>query len=211
MEREFTSVSTDWEGKIYCFITLGWNYEERNLDISMPGYIKKALLKYKHEAPTKPHHPPYRIPPKKYGIGEKYPIPEDEYPEATEEDIKYVQGFVRIILFYARAVDMTFLVTLNTIDTKQASSTHKKVKTMKDLLEYAATNTNARIIYRASDTILKINSNAYYLSEPKARSRQLGIFFLGRKTKNNKPIKLNIAIFTMCTVLKFVSTLAAEA
>ena len=39
LETEFTEVSTDWEGALYCGITLEWNYKERWLDISMPGYI----------------------------------------------------------------------------------------------------------------------------------------------------------------------------
>ena len=40
LETEFTAVSTDWEGALYCGITLEWNYKEIWLDISMPGYIK---------------------------------------------------------------------------------------------------------------------------------------------------------------------------
>ena len=43
LEKEFTAVSTYWDGDLYCGITLEWNYEERWLDISMPGYIKKVL------------------------------------------------------------------------------------------------------------------------------------------------------------------------
>ena len=27
LEKEFTAVSTDWEGALYCGITLEWNYE----------------------------------------------------------------------------------------------------------------------------------------------------------------------------------------
>ena len=29
LNKEFTAVSTDWEGKLYCGITLEWNYDER--------------------------------------------------------------------------------------------------------------------------------------------------------------------------------------
>ena len=39
LEKEFTAVSTDWEGALYFGITLECNYEEIWLDISMPGYI----------------------------------------------------------------------------------------------------------------------------------------------------------------------------
>ena len=41
LEKEFTAVSNDWDGELYCGIKLEWNYEEIWLDISMPGYIKK--------------------------------------------------------------------------------------------------------------------------------------------------------------------------
>ena len=36
-------MSTDWEGKNYCGLTLEWNYTECYVDISMPGYVQKAL------------------------------------------------------------------------------------------------------------------------------------------------------------------------
>jgi len=37
------NISEDWTGSLYCGITLDWNYTQRTLDISMPGYIKKQL------------------------------------------------------------------------------------------------------------------------------------------------------------------------
>ena len=44
----------------------------------MTGYIKKVIFKYKHKAPTKPQHYPYRTPPNKYDIGAQDPIHEDD-------------------------------------------------------------------------------------------------------------------------------------
>ena len=35
--------SINWKGTQYCGLTLAWNYSERYVDISMPGYVKKAL------------------------------------------------------------------------------------------------------------------------------------------------------------------------
>ena len=67
LEKESTAVSKYWEGALYCGITLEWNYEGSWLEISMPGYIKKVLQKYKHETPPRPQHSPYVIAPKKYG------------------------------------------------------------------------------------------------------------------------------------------------
>ena len=42
LKKDFTP-SEDWDGDLYCGITLKWDYVKRTLDISMPGYIKKAL------------------------------------------------------------------------------------------------------------------------------------------------------------------------
>ena len=47
-----------------------------HVDISMPNYVHKNLVKYKHEAPRKPQHCPYEPAPKKYG---------KESNEVTEE------------------------------------------------------------------------------------------------------------------------------
>ena len=98
------------EGKLYCGITLEWNYNKRWVDISMPGYLQRVLAKYKHEKPPKPQHLPYVIAPKKYGKDAHDPIPQDKSPIATAAKIKHVQGVIGSILYYARSVDQTFLV-----------------------------------------------------------------------------------------------------
>jgi hypothetical protein len=36
-------VSEDWEGSRYCGLTIDWNYDQRTVDISIPGYIDRAL------------------------------------------------------------------------------------------------------------------------------------------------------------------------
>jgi hypothetical protein len=37
----------DWQGQLYCGITIKWNYAQGVVDLSMPGYIKAALHKFK--------------------------------------------------------------------------------------------------------------------------------------------------------------------
>jgi len=64
------------------------------------------------------------------------------------------------------------------------------------LLDYLATQEEAVLSYHASDMILAVHSDASYLSEPKARSRAGGHFFLSSDTTippNNGAI-LNIAL-----------------
>ncbi len=47
LKRDY-KLTKDWAGDLYCGISLKGDYARRWLDISMPGYIKKQLLKYKH-------------------------------------------------------------------------------------------------------------------------------------------------------------------
>ena len=44
----------DWQGKLYCGITLDWNYEKGYVDTSMPNYVAKQLIRYRHKAPKRP-------------------------------------------------------------------------------------------------------------------------------------------------------------
>jgi hypothetical protein len=57
---------------------------------------------------------------------------------------------------------------------------------------------------------MNVHSDASYLSESNARSQACGHFFMGWSPKDGDPIKLNGAFFTLCLILRFVVTLAAE-
>eukprot|EP00804_Cyclotella_cryptica_P022237 CCRYP_017934-RA/>CCRYP_017934-RA protein AED:0.24 eAED:0.19 QI:0/0/0/1/1/1/2/0/738 len=56
--RKHYDVKVDHTGSLYCGITLHWNYKEKYLDISMPGYVTKQLTKYNHPLPSKPVNTP---------------------------------------------------------------------------------------------------------------------------------------------------------
>ena len=82
---------------------------------------------------------------------------------------------------------------------------------MLKLLNYLATHPEAKVRFHASDMVLNIHSDASYLSEPRARNRLAGYFFLGSKPRKGEPIKMNGNIFVSCGILKIVVTSAAEA
>ena len=73
------------------------------------------------------------------------------------------------------------LTALGSIAAQQSKGTEKTYADTLWLLNYAATHPNAKIRYTASDMILYIHSDASYLSEPQARSRAGGHYFLGDK------------------------------
>jgi hypothetical protein len=48
------NISSDWKGSAYCGLTLEWDCKNHIMDLSIPGYIKAALHKYQHAAPSRP-------------------------------------------------------------------------------------------------------------------------------------------------------------
>jgi hypothetical protein len=108
-------------------------------------------------------------------------------------------------------VDLTNLPALSAIASDQASATEMTEAHVLQLLDYLATHPEAVVRYHKSDMILNIHSDASYPSEPKARSRVAGYFFLGSKPIDNQPIELNGAIYALCGILKIVVASAAEA
>jgi hypothetical protein len=52
--KKIYNISSDWNGRAYCGLTLEWDYKNRTVDLSMPGYIKASLHKYQHAAPARP-------------------------------------------------------------------------------------------------------------------------------------------------------------
>jgi hypothetical protein len=96
--------------------------------------------------------------------------------------------------------------------TTQQSAPNKNTKRLVDqVLAYMWTHPDAVIGYRTSDMVLNVHSDASYLSAPCAQSRAGGYFFLGSLPDDGDPIKLNVAIHIMCTILKLVAASTAKA
>jgi hypothetical protein len=129
-------------------------------------------------------------------------------PPLNKEATKYTQAVAGTLLYYARAVDPTILPALSTIGTEQATPTQATIETIKQLLDYCATQEEAIITYSASKMILCIHSNAGYCNEKNAQSRAGGHFFL---SNNDQLPPNNGAIMTNATIIKAVMSLAAEA
>jgi hypothetical protein len=66
--EENYKVTMEWDGRRYIGITLtlDWDYKRRQVHLSMPEYIKKALKQFKHEG-CKLQHQPYPSAIIKYG------------------------------------------------------------------------------------------------------------------------------------------------
>jgi hypothetical protein len=77
LETDYT-ILRDWTGGLYCGITLKWNYENKHVDLSMPGYIKYALHKLHYTMPNRPQYAPHNWNLPAYDQRIQYlPIPDD--------------------------------------------------------------------------------------------------------------------------------------
>ena len=47
--REKYKCTMDVEGKNYCGLTFNWHYEDRYVDVSMPGYVRECLQRLGHK------------------------------------------------------------------------------------------------------------------------------------------------------------------
>jgi hypothetical protein len=174
----------------------------------MPGYIKKALVRFGHVPPTKPHMQPHPHTIPTYGATVQYATAIDSSPAATTEKEKFIRQVIGVLLYYGRAVNSTILVSLSSLAASQANATAHTVFLVKWLLDYAATNPDAILTYERSNMVLAVHSNAPYLSKPFARSH-VGRHFFCSSNVDDPPD--NSAVPNISKILKAVMSSAAEA
>ena len=101
------------------------------------------------------------------------------------------------------------LTALSIITTEQAQGTRTTREKAEHFLTYAATHPNATIKYYKSDMILKIHSDASYLSEQQGRSCAGGHFYLGNQKHTTDPP--NGPILNTTGIIANVMSAASEA
>jgi hypothetical protein len=174
-------VSVDWEGKLFCGVSLDWNYKMGHVDLSVPGYVERKLIKYQHPKPKHPQHSPYLAAPIEYGAKVQAPVPADNTTLLSDEQIKHIQDVVGSFIWYGRACDPTLAAALSAIGSRQAKATKSVQQAAHHLLDYLATHPNAAIRYHASDMILAFDTDASYLSEVGGKSRAAAYYYMTRK------------------------------
>ena len=214
--RQLYKISIDLEGTLYLGLTLKWDYKNRTVDVSMPGYIPEALHRFQHPKPTRRQDAPHQWSKPTYGASVQYATNPDDTPVLPAKALRFVQQVVGTLLYYAMAVDNTMLVALGSIAATQSCATTSTFDETIWLLNYAASNPNATVRYFASNMVLHIHSDASYLSEPKARSRAGGHYFLSNRPVSPlkpplTPPSLNGPVFTLSRIMRNVMGSAAEA
>ncbi len=142
--------------------------------------------------------------------GEKIQLanPLDTSPPLDKSGKKFIQEVMGVFLYLAQAVDSTMLTALSLLASKQAAPTERTMQKCLQFLDYAASQEDAIVTYRASNMRLAIHSNALYLSEPKACSKAGGHMFMA----GNEDIPINNnAVLNISQIIRAVMSSAAEA
>jgi hypothetical protein len=211
--RQIYAITVDWTGTKYCGLTLHWDYCQGTVDVSMPGYVARALHRFQHPSPSQDQHSPHPWTAPTYGVATQLTAPPDNTPALSPGDALRIQEIVGVFLYYARAVDNTMLVALSSL--ASAARTDATAQAVTQLLNYAATHPDAIVRYHRSDMILHVHSDASYLSESHARSRSGGYFFLSSKSTlmspTDPPPPFNGPVHTPCSIMRVVLSSATEA
>jgi hypothetical protein len=205
--EKYYEVTVDLAGKEYVKIELDWDYKNKKVHLSMAPYLQKALRQFDNIVPTQTQDSPYPHVEPKYGAKQQFAEYDKSAPVGKEEQ-RYVQQVTGKFNWYARAVDPTMLTPLSAIAAQQSKPTQATMKRVQQFLDYAATKEPAVTTYRASDMILGIHSDAGYLNEENARSRQGGHHFMSEDVLY--PAN-NSAVHNEASIIKAVMSSAAEA
>lgn len=81
------SITVDWEGKQFCGIDLKWDYKNKTVDLSMPGYVAKALQPFEHPPPLTPEDSPCAWTKPNYGAKTRYAPDPDTSPPSEASGI----------------------------------------------------------------------------------------------------------------------------
>jgi hypothetical protein len=196
--------TVDWSGSLYCGLNLKWNYDEGYVDVSMDGYVKRALKRFKHvPSSSRIQHAPHPWTAPIYGKETaQQPTMPSSAPLLDKTDTQRIQAIIGTFIHYAN-IDPCIKPALNEIGTVQASPTTDTTSKVQMLMVYLHDHPDGVLRYHASDMIL--------LVLPKARSRAAAWFIIGNDPTTHPSPMDNAPIYMMCNTIKYVMSSAAEA
>ena len=204
-------ITIDRTASKYIGITMHWHYEEdRRVEFDMHDATQKALARFDVVKAKKDTLAPNTYIQPVYSKGRQQQTDgPDESPRLDAAGTKHIQSLIGCFQYIGRCVDSTMLVKLGQLASQQSRATQQTLEEANLFLQYVATWPSATVTIRPCDMILKIHSDASYLSEPDAGSRIGGYFYLGNKGDDDSTP--NGAILVLSVRLDVVVSSVAEA
>ena len=160
------------------------------MSISYPRYIPDLLARVRPNGVKFASTPAVYTPPSYDRKGPQLSTQLAVSPPPSAAQSKELQVVAGSLLYYARAVDATLLPAVCALSCCQAHPTLDTMATLERLLGYAAKYPAARLDFRPSDMLLRVESDASYLSRPNSGSVAGGFHYLGTSDPDfrNAPI-----------------------
>ena len=98
--RTWYTIKVDWEAKLYCGITTEWDYQNRRVTLSMPGYIESFLREINHRNPSKPQHAPHPNLPVQFGREAQLAVAPDTSEPMPKNDPLQPAKIIGKLLYY---------------------------------------------------------------------------------------------------------------
>jgi hypothetical protein len=144
--KKFHGVQINMAGDKFAGIDIIWDYVACRCCISMPGYIKNLLIKFKHPHPIKPQFSPYKCLLISYGAKAQL-TPDANTSVLLDKHRKCrIQEIIGSLLYYALGVDNKLLVALSAIAARQSYATMATEQVVHLFLDYVATYPSDGII-----------------------------------------------------------------
>ncbi len=144
----------------------------------MAGYIDKLLQEIRPEGIKSAKTPALYFPPNYKRPGAQTATIDDS-PAATDKQKKELQSVIGTLLYYSRTVDPSILTAVHEVGSNPAKPTIMDMQKMERVLQYLSSHTNYGVRYYASNMQLQGQSDASFLSGPRAKSVFGGLFYLG--------------------------------
>ena len=116
------------EATVYIMIKLEWDYVHRTVTLSIPSYVRKSLHIFHHIIRDGKEYSLHICAPIQYGQKVQYVDPLDAAESLSEKETNLFQKVCGTFLYYAIAIDDTFIPALSNISTEQSKTTKNTAK-----------------------------------------------------------------------------------
>ena len=191
----------------YLGLTITFDRRAREVSLSLPGCIPKALAQFVPFSSEKAHSPAVYCPPRFGSAQQQAPTAPDTSQLLSATERHTLQQIVGVLLYYCLAVDLTGLPAVTAIASTLSSASQLTQKAADRLLAYFRQYPDNVLVLKACSMRLHMQSDASYLTRSNGRSVAGGIAYLG----NDDPTEINGAIVAFSSVIPNVMASVGEA
>jgi len=190
----------------YLGLTIAVDKVAREVRMSAPGVIAKALQRFVPTSTAVARSPAVYQPPR-FGAAAHTPDSPDNSPLLTADEHHNLQQLGGVLLYYCLAIDSTGLPAVTAIESALSHATQLTQRAADRLLAYFRNYPDNILVLKACDMRLHTQSDASYGTRSRGRSVAGGIAYLG----NADPTAINGPIMVFSSVIQNVMASIGEA